>query len=236
VTEPASPHTDVAAYALDLLDGPDRVEFERHLAGCVACAAELDDLAATRDVVRGVDADQVLAALAVPDPVEPAAPVTRPAPRRLVDSLVAAALVLVGLVAGLWIGGDGPASDHEHQPAAELLLYGDRYSASDRVSGATGIIGIESRGFGTHVAFELRGVTGPLTCRLVAVSTTGAEETAMSWNVPPDGYGVPSHPEPLVAHGGTSFPPDRIDRFEVRVAGGPDARTVGNAILTVPLV
>ncbi|HEV7758640.1 MAG TPA: zf-HC2 domain-containing protein, partial [Acidimicrobiales bacterium] len=41
------PIDDLAVYALDALDGPERVALERHLAGCPACRAELDALRAT---------------------------------------------------------------------------------------------------------------------------------------------------------------------------------------------
>ena len=37
-------HTLAGAYALDAIDGPDRARFERHLARCPACAAELREL------------------------------------------------------------------------------------------------------------------------------------------------------------------------------------------------
>ena len=38
------PHTLAGAYALDAIAGPDRIRFERHLARCQACAAELREL------------------------------------------------------------------------------------------------------------------------------------------------------------------------------------------------
>ena len=38
------PHTLAGAYALDAIAGPDRARFERHLARCQACAAELRGL------------------------------------------------------------------------------------------------------------------------------------------------------------------------------------------------
>jgi anti-sigma-K factor RskA len=41
------PHTLAGAYALDALDGADRARFERHLARCEACAAEVGGLRET---------------------------------------------------------------------------------------------------------------------------------------------------------------------------------------------
>ncbi|MEV7284563.1 anti-sigma factor [Streptomyces sp. NPDC093252] len=55
------PHRLTGAYALDALDGDERVGFERHLTGCVPCAQESAELSATA-------ARLGLAASAVPRP------------------------------------------------------------------------------------------------------------------------------------------------------------------------
>ena len=65
------PHTLAGAYALDAIDGPDRARFERHLARCLACAAELRELR---------EATARLAGAAAADP-----------PADLIDHVVAAA-------------------------------------------------------------------------------------------------------------------------------------------------
>src|SRR5262249_472917 len=152
------------------------------------CSAELAELSGLRALVSGIPA----AAVSDPD----GTPVREPVPARpargrwrTIDKAAAVAaaiaLILVGLLAGsIAAGGPGTGDDRQHRPAGELLLYGKRFSASDPDTGATGIVGLGPKGFGTHVAIELRGVSGPLLCRLVAVSTTGAEETVTSWGVP----------------------------------------------------
>lgn len=63
-------HTDVGAYALGLLEEPDRLAFEAHLATCERCRAELDDFG-DMDAFRGLF-----------DDVDPDAftPMTRPFP------------------------------------------------------------------------------------------------------------------------------------------------------------
>ena len=48
-------HTDVGAYSMGLLEERDRHEFEDHLAGCPACAAELAELSPMRGLLRGVE-------------------------------------------------------------------------------------------------------------------------------------------------------------------------------------
>src|SRR2546429_2998612 len=50
-------HTLVGAYALDAVDDVERAAVERHLRGCVACAAEAAELRAT--AARLVDAAAV---------------------------------------------------------------------------------------------------------------------------------------------------------------------------------
>lgn len=52
------PHTLAGAYALDAITGPDQARFERHLARCQACAAELRELReATARLAGAVAAD-----------------------------------------------------------------------------------------------------------------------------------------------------------------------------------
>src|ERR1700750_41901 len=48
-------HTDVGAYAMGLLEERDRREFEDHLAGCPACAAEVAELSPMAALLRGVE-------------------------------------------------------------------------------------------------------------------------------------------------------------------------------------
>jgi Putative zinc-finger len=175
--------------------------------------------------------------------IEPDATIVRlrrrrePAATRLRgDQLLAAAAAIVllvgGVLVGSWISGgqDAPGAtpDSVHRPAGELLLTGDRYSASDQATGTTGVIGVESRGWGTHLALELRGVRGPLACQLIAVSRTGERQVAMSWKVPREGYGVPGAPDPLVLHGGTSMSRANVERVEIRTSDG-------KTILAVPI-
>ena len=47
-------HTDVGAYSMGLLEERDRREFEDHLAGCPACAAEVAELSPMAALLRGV--------------------------------------------------------------------------------------------------------------------------------------------------------------------------------------
>jgi hypothetical protein len=235
-----SQHTDIAAYALGLLEEPDRVAVERHLPGCPSCSAELAELSGMRALLDGIPAS----AVAEPSVEQPSveqrlAPAPLPARRAsraerqpVLSALAAAAAAVAIFVGGIFIGtsnGDeGTEPDSIHRPAGDLLLYGTRFSATDPRTGVTGIVGIGPKGWGTHVALELRGVPGKLSCQLVAVAQSGAEETVATWRVPDQGYGVPGGPDPLVIHGGTGFNEADIARFEVRALGQ-------GTILTVPV-
>jgi Putative zinc-finger len=212
-------HTDVAAYALGLLEEPERSAFAAHLEDCPRCTRELTQLAGMRELLAQVEpADLDDMDDTADRPVELEA---RRRGRRRIDRIAvaagAAALLLAGVFVGAVVSDSGGAAtgDHVHGPAAELLLYGERFAGADPATGVTGVVGIEPRGFGTHVALELRGVHGPQRCSLTVISRAGARETAATWGVPDQGYGVPEAPNPLLIHGATSIAPDDIVRFEI---------------------
>ncbi|MEU5881960.1 zf-HC2 domain-containing protein [Spirillospora sp. NPDC047279] len=148
----------------------------------------------------------------------------------VIGSVAAAAVLAAGVTLGAAITGDGGAGEpgHNHGPAQALVIWGERHSGSDARSGASGVVGLENKAWGTHVGLELRNVRGPLKCRLEAVSRTGERTVVTGWRVPDKGYGVPGSPAPLITHGGTSIPRAELDRFEVRIEGG-------GTLLTIPL-
>ena len=133
----SDPHTLAGAYAMDAVDEPDRVRFERHLAGCDPCRQEVRGLRETTAALA--------AATAVPPPAAlrdatlraagqtrqmPAAPAAWPGPRRrrrLVLGLaagVAAVVVAVAVVAGVSASGMqhrlDQAQQHDHAVATVL--------------------------------------------------------------------------------------------------------------------
>jgi anti-sigma-K factor RskA len=101
-------HALVGAYAVDALDDVERAAFERHLAECAACRAEVDGLREASSVIGSSVAkeppvslrDRVLADIAT---VRPLPPLTTPARQRAArfrPALVAAAAAVVIAVAG----------------------------------------------------------------------------------------------------------------------------------------
>lgn len=246
-------HTDVGAYALGLLEEPDRREFEAHLARCPSCAAELAEFRGMRDLFAGLDTNELLA--------EPAAPVAPPSPPgRVIDmmarkraadrarerrhrqssTLLAAAAVIGLLAGGVSVGStllkdDRPpvAAPPPANPGSTLDMLkkaekaGEARSATDPSSGVTSTVAMEDKVWGTRVALKLAGVRGPLTCKLVAVTKSGEEEVVGSWSVPPKGYGLPGSEEPyLLFQGGVSADDEDLSKFTIRITGGGDVLSV----------
>lgn len=155
---------------------------------------------------------------------------------RVVLAIAAGVVLLAGGGAvGVVLGRDQPAASHDVAmpgPAEQLLLTGARSSGTDPKTKAAGVIALESKGWGTHIALELKNVRGPLECELVAVSKTGAKRVVTGWSVPPKGWGVPGSPDPGMLHGGTSFKRDQIARFDVMIVSG---KRNGERLLSIPI-
>ncbi|MFG2073400.1 anti-sigma factor family protein [Nonomuraea maritima] len=114
----------------------------------------------------------------------------------------------------------------DHTGPAEQFYAAGRPITGEGSDGVTGGLVVESKKWGTHAALKLAGVTGPLECELVSVSTAGERRVMTGWSVPPAGYGVPGSPDPLYMHGGTATPLKDIDHFEVTTTDGRRLLTV----------
>ncbi|MCO6010675.1 zf-HC2 domain-containing protein [Actinoallomurus purpureus] len=155
--------------------------------------------------------------------------------RRRGTAILGAAAGVALLAGGVTVGaavagrGDGMVMPHGHaNMPADLLGWGETHGATSRSTGATGIVAMESKGWGTHVALDLGNVKGPLTCRLIAVTRSGQRHVVTEWAVPPKGYGVLGSPDHLQVHGGTAVARQDLARFDVEVEGG-------GALLSIPV-
>lgn len=233
-------HIDVGAYALGLLEEPDRRAFESHLSTCAACHAELGELRGLAQTLDGIGpiADP---AGAVPAPPEPAvvSDLLRHRIRgerryRAARTLAAAAagVVLLGgaLGLGFTIGADrGGTPSRPDADTAAVMRDGHRMSAADAGTGVTGTVAMQQKAWGSRIGLRLSKVRGPQECELVAVDRAGRAHTVVGWSVPAAGYGLPGSAQPqLTLQGGTALRPQEISRFEVRTIDG--RRT----LLTVP--
>ncbi|MGW0807631.1 anti-sigma factor family protein [Nonomuraea sp. NPDC002799] len=224
-------HEDVAAYALGLLSEDEQIEFERHLDVCGTCSGEVGTFAAMGELIKTVHPDDLLPS--PPDAQVESLLVHRAATerrRRRLHRTVMSAAACVLVAAGVFIAVNSvtgtPNPDSVHGPARELLLTGRTYEITDQATGVTGVVGLEDKGWGTHVALELKGVKGPLQCRLRAFGDDGRSEVVVSWGVPAKGYGVPGSPDPLVLHGGTSLPQSDLNHVTIETTDGRSLATV----------
>jgi hypothetical protein len=229
-------HTDVGAYAMGLLEERDRREFEDHLAGCPACAAEVAELSPMAALLRGVELTGVEPAGAeVGEPAAGREPsggdVTELLRRRArqqrqrrrwqVALGAAAGIVLIGGGIGGGIGVGIAAAPRNGLPAqSPLALTGQLHSHTDPRTGVAGTVGLVAKAWGTQVTLDLSKVHGPAECELVAVSRTGERRVVMGWLVTAPGDGVPGHPAHLVIRGGTSIPRGDLSRVDVDVVNG----------------
>jgi anti-sigma factor RsiW len=105
-------HALSGAYAVDALDDVERAQFERHLAECAECRAEIESLRSTAGLLAETAAtappealrERVLADIATVRPLPPEVG-KRPAPRRRLRwaALAAAAAVIAAVAGGVVI-------------------------------------------------------------------------------------------------------------------------------------
>ena len=234
---PHDPHIHVGAYLLGALDDDEMTAFEEHLAGCERCGTELDELSGVVPVLDVLRADGI-------GYVEP------PGGDAMLDRLLREVadrrrtrrrrrLAAVGVAAVLVVGGPAVAvvATHQDQPRHAVSAFpAERFSATNTSTGASAVVGITDKHWGTSVGLRLSGVYGPLVCHLDAVGRDGTRQTVATWSVPRTGYGTDAQPAPLTVNGATGMHEDTISRFEVRAEDGsllvtvphPDTRPSGH--------
>lgn len=123
-------HALVGAYAVDALDDLERASFERHLAGCADCRAEVASLREAAGLIAETTTetppaglrDSVLAGIDSIRPLPPEVPAPAPRRRRTARWLVAAAAAVV-LVGGGVVVAEQPWSDtSQSQNVADRVL------------------------------------------------------------------------------------------------------------------
>ncbi|WP_018657823.1 anti-sigma factor family protein [Actinomadura flavalba] len=209
-------HTDVGAYALGLLDGPQRRAFDAHLTACPPCREEL---AALRGIAAAL---QGLGPPPAPGRARHAAP-RRGRGRVLLGAAAGVALLATALATGAALGDAPPDTG-----TAALFREARTVAATDPASGVAGAVAVRGRAWGSRVGLRLTRATGPVDCELVAIDRVGRAHAVAGWSVPAAGYGRPGSPRPLLLEGGTALDPGRIARFEIRRSDD------GRPLLTLP--
>ncbi|MEU0360392.1 hypothetical protein [Streptomyces cyaneofuscatus] len=248
--------SELAVYAMAAIGPVDADRIGAHVAGCLSCAAELDEILATLSALRQVPTGELLgdwedrlpdlreaavqAAMAdhafdetAPEAVAAAVPAagTAPAPPPVAVPVKGGGRprrwnwALAAAVAGVGLGFGGSlvlAADEQPQTALARPS-GPSTIRSAGADGVTAVLQPKDTGWGTEVLLELSGVDGPKRCALVVVGRDGTEETALTWQVPDGGYGLPGSPkERLLAVGGVGIPADEITGYVIRTTDGKE--------------
>lgn len=154
-------HALVGAYAIDALDDGERAEFERHLAECAACRAEVDGLREAAALIGTTSAtappeglrDRVLADIAKVRPLPPVteretAPAATPRRRFRPRLLAAAAAALVVLGGGAVVVDqvtDDSSQGQQPTAADRIRAAGDAQTFTQAVDGGGRATVIRSR-------------------------------------------------------------------------------------------
>ncbi|GAB3276249.1 zf-HC2 domain-containing protein [Actinocorallia lasiicapitis] len=197
-------HTDVAAYALGVLNEQDRRVFEAHLSGCRFCTMELADLGGMGRLLTGVEPPPASTIASIP-----ARQSRRKGVARNWLTSVAAGFVLIlgGVTGGVAL------SANDRVPGIDMSK-GVQFTAADTATGVRGTAVLDRRSWGTWIALDMDGVRGgPFDCELVVIAKNGDERVASGWAVPAD-------PEHLRVEGGVADQLGELDRLEVRSDNG----------------
>jgi hypothetical protein len=253
-------HFDVASYALGVLDDHDATQFEDHLIGCSRCTHELDSFLQVADLLADVDAEALIASeesrkegVVLTKVIGEVKHERRRANSRRLYSLAAAVVVFAMLSVGAFIWGSAGGSTTTETPATASArgssqldplpntqggpgiggpdLAGQRYGATDPRTNVRADVAMEKKDWGTQISFAISNISGPKTCRLIAVHTDGTSEPLVSWKVGERGWGTAANPEPLLLQAVTATPREDIAHVQVQLVTATGA---GETLVRVP--
>lgn len=110
-------------------------------------------------------------------------------------------------------------------------LKGEQFQATDPRTSVHADVVMEGTAWGTQLSFALSNITGPRTCQLVAVLTTGETKVLSTWNVPDRGYGTAANQQPLFLQAATALPRKAIAHVQVQAV---EANGTTANLVTVP--
>lgn len=169
---------EVGAYVLGALDPADRSDFERHLPGCTSCGDELVELAGLPGLLGRLTPAEAEESAAAP-------------PAALLDRILARAgrqrrhrrRVLTAAAAAVILAGAGTG--------AGITATRDGGGPQTRLTAASGPVRaqatLQATAAGITVDLHLDGVPAGMRCRLVVVTSGGAQVDAGSWYANYDG-------------------------------------------------
>lgn len=204
---------DVGAYIVGALDAADRGGFELHLGGCATCRAAVAELAALPGLLSRIGLDEAVSGPPVAGDAmleRLLARATRERTRTRRRRLLAAA---VGVAAAAVLGAGATIVAQDAGGTAPV--------ATVTASAGTVHMRVEvaAARAGTRLTLRLSGVPREEHCRLVAVSDSGARETAASWEAGYDGTATIS--------GMTAIPRAHLSRLVIETYDGHTLASAG---------
>jgi hypothetical protein len=176
------PHTiDIAAYVLDALEPDETEELRLHLADCVECLPEYEELRGLPTLLRHLtpsDVDEIGVPVELPDGMyedllaRAAARRTKRSRRHKLTLAATVAAVVAGFVTGMAV-----PRDHAPAPAAVSTVV----AATDPHTWVHANITLTSQSWGTQIRLRLSGVAWNQQCMLVVSAADGRRDVAASW-------------------------------------------------------
>jgi len=168
---------ELGAYLLGAIEPAQRALVNRHLRTCLACRAELSDLASLPSLLRRVPGDSVGQLLdndplhAVPAPplstlLRRVAGIRR---RRRMLAITAAAAVTAAATA--------------RPPAAVAAAWAVTVHGTSPVTGAWAAVRYAGRPWGTELQVSVAGIAPGTRCRLLVIGTAGQKVAAGGWDL-----------------------------------------------------
>jgi hypothetical protein len=102
-------------------------------------------------------------------------------------------------------------------------LPGNVFNGTDSRTRVSLAYGLLKKDWGTQVSFAVSNITGPRTCRLVAIKTDGSPEVLTTWNIGAKGWGTAANPNPLMLQSVTSLSQDEIAHIQVQSVDASNA-------------
>jgi anti-sigma factor RsiW len=178
---------ELGAYLLGAIEPAQRALVNRHLRTCLACRAELSDLASLPSLLRRVPGDSV-GQLLDNDPLRaaPAPPLStllrRVAAirrRRRMLAIAATAAVTAAATASGVLALHATA----RPPAAVAAAWAVTVHGASPVTGAWAAVRYASRPWGTELQVSVSGIAPGTRCRLLVIGTAGQKVAAGGWDL-----------------------------------------------------
>jgi putative zinc finger protein len=223
MTGPVHDRAQLGAYALGVLDPVEARQVHEHLATCLDCQREVNELMTIRRAL-----DQVPPEAFVDGPPDDGDLLLRrtlrqvreesPAPRRFPAGLAVAAAVAVAVAlgGGILLGRETTSAPVAAPPTGTTLPSNARLAeATDPATGTTMNVALEPKKGWVWVNATVKGLEEGLRCEMYVVTKDGTDILAGGWLVSKDGSA-----NGTLLEGTALIPPDEVKAVEIRTEAG----------------